>query len=122
MNPGVTTPPLASTSGSPSGRRSGPTSAMRPDRTRTSARRAVAPVPSTTSPPRMSRLSSATVTSAPLEHGGALLEEGLRALARVLGAHDRAAVALFDLERLRLGHRLRLAQRRDEGLHRQRPV
>ena len=55
MNPGATVAPAASISGSPSGRRSGPTSAMLPPRTRTSAARPGDPVPSTTVPPRTSR-------------------------------------------------------------------
>src|SRR3954451_24230280 len=53
MNPGVTTAPDASISLAPSTGRSGLTSTISLPRTRTSARRAGAPVPSTTSPPRI---------------------------------------------------------------------
>ena len=48
MKPGATVAPPASSSRSPAGARSGPISLMTPAATRTSARRAGAPVPSTT--------------------------------------------------------------------------
>src|SRR5436190_3763935 len=56
MNPGVTYAPDASISGSPLVTRSGAISATTPSRTRTSARVAPAPVPSTSVPPRTSKL------------------------------------------------------------------
>src|SRR5689334_4072204 len=55
MKPGATYAPSASTTVSPSGARPGATSATTPSRTRTSAARGGAPVPSTSAPPRTSR-------------------------------------------------------------------
>src|SRR3954447_2263058 len=55
MNPGATNAPTASTIVSPSGASAVSISTTMPSRTRTSAARAGAPVPSTTVPPRSSR-------------------------------------------------------------------
>src|SRR3954452_23729136 len=60
MEPGVTTAPDASITLAPSTGRSAPTSTISLPRTRTSARWAGAPVPSTTSPPRI-RISSCAI-------------------------------------------------------------
>src|SRR5215204_5991742 len=60
MKPGVTTAPDASISHAPSTARPAPTSTIASPRTRTSARRAGAPVPSITSPPRI-RISSSAI-------------------------------------------------------------
>src|SRR5262245_46784708 len=55
MKPGATNAPPASTTVSPSGASPGASSTITPSRTRTSASRAGAPVPSTTVPPRTKR-------------------------------------------------------------------
>src|SRR5919106_938855 len=55
MKPGVTTCPAASTTRRASPPRPGPRAAMRSPSTATSARCRGAPVPSTTSPPRITR-------------------------------------------------------------------
>src|SRR5207248_2724646 len=76
MSPGVTSAPAASMTSSPSGERSGPTSAMTPSRTRTSPATPGAPVPSTIVPPRTSTSPMPRIFARP-RRGGAVPDRGM---------------------------------------------